>query len=284
MKAVDLHVHSTYSDGTFSPAELVQNAADIGLAAIALTDHDTTAGIDEAQAAAENTEVELIPGIELSCNYRGFKEIHIVGLYINKNDIKFKEAIELARFSRDERNVKIAGLFQKLGIPVSVDALLHEYDNAVITRAHFADWLVKHNYVQSRKEAFSRYLNDNGPCYVPRERMSAAYAISLIINAGGIPVLAHPTLYHLGNDVMRQMLGDLKADGLAGMECIYSTYTRGEELEMHRLAKEFNLLPSGGSDFHGANKPDISLGNGRGSLFVPVSVLDEIKKLCARKP
>lgn len=278
MQAVDLHVHSTYSDGTFSPAELIENAKDIGLAAMALTDHDTTDGIDEACAAAKGSGVELIPGIELSCNYGGFKEIHVVGLYINKDDTEFKEAIEEARSSREERNAKMAGLFQKLGIPVSLDELQCEYDNAVITRAHFADWLVKNKFVQSRKEAFDRYLNDHGPCYVPRERMSAAYGISLIKNAGGVPILAHPTLYHLGSDVMHKMLADLKDYGLIGMECIYSTYTRGNELEMRRLAKEFDLILSGGSDFHGGNKPDIKLGCGRGSLFVPSSILDEIKQ------
>lgn len=277
MQSVDLHVHSTYSDGTLSPAELIANAKETGLAAMALTDHDTTDGIDEAKAAAKGSGVELIPGIELSCNYGGFKEIHIVGLYINKNDKEFNEAIKQARFSREERNYKIAALFQNLGIPVSVEELRKDYDNAVITRAHFADWLVKHGFVLSRKEAFDRYLNDNGPCYIPRERISAAYAISLIKNAGGVPVLAHPTLYHLGSDVMKKMLGDLKSYGLIGIECFYSTYTKGEEIEIRGLAKEFGLIPSGGSDFHGDNKPHIKLGCGKGNLFVPASVLDEIK-------
>ncbi|MGN0408330.1 MAG: PHP domain-containing protein [Bacteroides sp.] len=277
MKAIDLHVHSTYSDGTFTPAELIKNAQEIGLSAMALTDHDTTHGIDEAVTASEGTGIELIPGIELSCNYGGFKEIHIVGLYIDKDNSGFKTSICSARDSRDERNIEMAERFKSIGIPVTIEELQNEYKGAVITRAHFADFLVKKGFVKSRKEAFDRYLNDNGPCYVPRKRITAEDGINLIKNAGGVPILAHPTLYHLGNDVMHRMLGELKQSGLVGMECIYSTYTMGEELEMRRLAKEFDLIMSGGSDFHGANKPNISLGTGKGSLFVPESLLDAIR-------
>lgn len=278
MQAIDLHVHSTYSDGTLTPAELVENAKRTGLVAMALTDHDTTEGVEEALTAAEGTGIELIPGIELSCNYGGFKEIHIVGLYIDKDNADFKKSISNARDSRDTRNIEMAERFSSIGIPIKIEELQNEYKGAVITRAHFADHLVRHGFVKSRKEAFDRYLNDNAPCYVPRRRMTAEDGINLIKNAGGVPVLAHPTLYHLGSDVMRRMLKELKQSGLVGMECIYSTYTMGEELEMRHLAKDFDLILSGGSDFHGANKPNISLGTGKGNLFVPVSLLDEIRK------
>ena len=279
MNAIDLHVHSTYSDGTFTPKMLIDEAVRKGLSAMALTDHDTTDGIDDARLASAGTNVELIPGIELSCSYKGFKEIHIVGLFINDKDKAFNAKLEELRTTRDERNHLMCGKLRMHGIDISFDDMDNDYGNAVITRAHFADYLVKHGYVSSKKEAFDRYVGDNAPCFVPRRYLSSGAGIRIILDAKGVPILAHPTLYHLGNDVMRDMLAALKADGLAGMECIYSTYTMGEEIQMRRLAKEFGLISSGGSDFHGANKPSISLGTGKGQLFVPESILEPIRKL-----
>ena len=201
-----------------------------------------------------------------------------MGLFINDKDKAFNAKLEELRTTRDERNHLMCGKLRMHGIDISFDVMDNDYGNAVITRAHFADYLMKHGYVSSKKEAFDRYVGDNAPCFVPRRYLSSGDGIRIILDAKGVPILAHPTLYHLGNDVMRDMLAALKADGLAGMECIYSTYTMGEEIQMRRLAKEFGLIPSGGSDFHGANKPSISLGTGKGHLFVPESILEPIRK------
>jgi len=152
------------------------------------------------------------------------------------------------------------------------------YEGAVITRANFADYLVRKGYVKSRNEVFDRYLGDSKPCYVPREKMLPEKAIKMIKSVGGVPVLAHPVLYHMGNEQMNKLMDYLCEHGIAGLEAVYSTYTMGDELEMKHIAKERNLLISGGSDYHGANKPDIELGTGRGHLFVPEEILTKIKE------
>jgi hypothetical protein len=278
MKAIDLHVHSTYSDGTVPPADLVKQANDLGLNAMALTDHDTLDGIGEARAAADGTPLEFIPGIELSCSYHDFKEIHIVGLYVNPND-EFNDCLVKLKKSREERNLKVVEKFSQLGINFTLEDIRRKYPNATLTRMHFADYLHSNGYVSSRSEAFDRYLNDHGPCFIPRKYLSPERAIELIRGAGGVPVLAHPVLYHLSDDVMEQMLKELKDLGLSAMECIYSTYTMGDELLMRKFAKKYDLLPSGGSDYHGDNKPTISLGTGKGHLFVPADILEPIRML-----
>ncbi len=277
MKSIDLHVHSTYSDGTLTPSELVKKAFSINLAAMALTDHDTIDGIPEAVSCAADYDIELIPGIELSTFYDK-KEIHIVGLYIDYTDKNFKKELEFLKQSREKRNEKIAARFCEIGIPVSYDEMKKMYEGAVITRANFADYLVRKGYVKSRNEVFDRYLGDSKPCYVPREKMLPEKAIKMIKSVGGVPVLAHPVLYHMGNEQMNKLMDYLCQHGIAGLEAVYSTYTMGDELEMKHIAKERNLLISGGSDYHGANKPDIELGTGRGHLFVPEEILTKIKE------
>ena len=168
-------------------------------------------------------------------------------------------------------------LFNLLGIK-SYDEMKKMYEGAVITRANFADYLVRKGYVKSRNEVFDRYLGDSKPCYVPREKMLPEKAIKMIKSVGGVPVLAHPVLYHMGNEQMNKLMDYLCEHGIAGLEAVYSTYTMGDELEMKHIAKERNLLISGGSDYHGANKPDIELGTGRGHLFVPEEILTKIKE------
>lgn len=278
MKKVDLHVHSTYSDGTLTPTELVKRAKTLDISAFALTDHDTVEGVSEAVSAGSELGVEVVPGVELSTHY-DTKEIHIVGLYIDYTDETFKKELDSLRDSRENRNRRICQRFSELDIDISYEKMLELYPDAVITRAHFADYLVKNGIVKSRNEAFERYLGDNRPCYVHREKMLPARAIELIKNAGGVAILAHPVLYHLGNDQMNKLIQYLCHNGISGLEAIYSTYTTGEEIQMRKLARENNLLISGGSDFHGANKPTIEMGVGRGRLFIPYEVLENIKKI-----
>lgn len=278
MKSVDLHVHSTYSDGTLTPAELVVHAKEMNLSAIALTDHDTVAGVQEAVAAGKEQDLEIVPGVELS-TFFDEKEIHIVGLYIDYTDETFKKELEILQERRVERNRLMCERFCSLGIPVSYKDLCAQYGEAVITRAHFADYLLQNGFVRSRNEAFDRYIGSNGPCYVPRQKVPPAKAIELIRAAKGVPILAHPVLYRLGTRSMDKLMQELCRNGIAGLEAIYSTYSTGEELQMRKLAKAHHLILSGGSDYHGANKPNIELGTGRGRLFVPYDILEEIKKL-----
>lgn len=279
MKYIDLHTHSTCSDGTFTPSELAACAAEKGLAAFALTDHDTTEGLKEAAAAAAERGVEFVPGIEFSTDWRG-RDIHIVGLDIRPDNPQLKEKLDTFRQNRDARNEEMLSLLKKVGgFDISMDALRADYgEDTVITRAHFGRWLFEHGCVRSISEAFALYLGDGCPCFVEKKRTRPETAIRLILGAGGIPVLAHPLLYHLSTQELEELAGELKEYGLAGIEAIYSTNLGLDESRMRRFARKMGLKISGGSDFHGKNKPLIEMGSGRGNLKIPYEVLEELRK------
>lgn len=276
MKAVDLHVHSDKSDGSMTPAALTAYAAKKGLRAFALTDHDTVDGLSEAlEAAKDYPDLEVIPGIELSTEYKG-RDIHIVGLYIRYEDPVFRKHLADFRASRILRNEKMCKNLADAGIDISFDKLQAEFAGSVITRAHYARYLLSHGYVGSLKEAFDRYVGDHTKYFVPREKVTPSQAVTLILNAGGIPVLAHPVLYHMSDAALDELVAQLKEAGLVGMECIYSSYSASEERDMKRLANKYDLAYSGGSDFHGSAKPGLDLATGYGSLFVPETILDNL--------
>lgn len=274
---VDLHVHSTASDGTYTPAELVAYATEKKITAFALTDHDTVAGLDEAMDAAVGSSVEVIPGIEFSTEYNG-KDIHIVGLNIDYKNPFFTEKLTQFIRSRDTRNEKMCELLTNFGMKITLPELSERFPDSVITRAHFARFLLEHNYISKIETAFEKYIGDNCPCYVPREKVNPVQAIRLIREAGGIPVLAHPPLYKLPADALEELVAALSKQGLLGIEAIYSTYNRADENQMRLLAKRYQLGISGGSDFHGKNKPYIDLGVGRGNLKVPDEIWTNLKK------
>lgn len=274
---VDLHVHSTASDGTLPPSQLVQYALQKGLAAFALTDHDTTAGIPEALQAAEGTSVEVIPGIELSTTWQG-GDVHIVGLDIDLENIWFQETLLRFQSSRDSRNDKIIALLQKEGIDITSSSMLEAFPHSVWTRAHFARYLLDRHYVGSVNEAFDRYLGDHSKCYVPREKVTPFQAVRLIKESGGIAVFAHPALCRISTDRLESLVAELKRAGLDAMETIYSTYRPAEEAAMTRLARRHSLKSSGGSDFHGSNKPRIDLGSGMGNLRIPYEILVNLRE------
>ena len=277
MKQIDLHVHSNKSDGTYTPSELVDYALQKGLSAFALTDHDTTDGLEEAAVYAEGKPIEVIPGIEFSSENEG-KDIHVVGLYINYDAPAFQARLKSFVDSRINRNIKMCRNLQEAGIDITFDKLCAANPGAVITRAHYAAYLTEHGYVTSRAEAFSKYVGDNCKYYVPREKITPAQAVELILQAGGVPILAHPPLYHMGNERLDALVGVLKQAGLMGIEAFYSSYSNQDERDMLRLAKKYDLLLSGGSDFHGDNKPGLDLGTGYGKLFVPYEILEKIKE------
>lgn len=270
---VDLHTHTTASDGTYTPTELVDYAIEKGLTAIAITDHDTVSGLEEAIDYAKDKPIQVIPGIEFSTEYNG-KDVHIVGLNIDYKNPFFLEKLERFIDSRDTRNEKMCELLTEAGFPMTLKDLEETYPDSVITRAHMARFMYEKGYISNREKAFEKYIGDNCPCYVPREKVNPAQAIRLIKEAGGVPVLAHPILYKLSLPKLEELIGDLSAHGLIGIEAIYSTYNRADEALIRKLAKQYGLKLSGGSDFHGKNKPYIDLGVGRGNLNVP----DEIWK------
>lgn len=279
MSPVDLHVHSNESDGTVTPEELVREAKKTGLSAFALTDHDTTAGLDRAIACGEEEGVEVVPGIEFSTAYWG-RDIHVLGYYMDYHNESFQKQLIEFRNSRNVRNEEMFRRLREFGFEkITEDALLEAFDNAVITRAHIAKFMVDCGYVKSREEAFQRYIGDNCPCYVERERISPGKAVKLIIEFGGVPVLAHPLLYKLGTEMLDALVVSLKEDGLKGIEAIYSNYNWREQRRLKLLAKKHELIFTGGSDYHGTNKKNIKLGVGRGNLFVPVHCLLDIKSL-----
>ncbi len=278
MKQIDLHVHSNVSDGTLSPSELVHYAIEKELAAIALTDHDTVLGIKEAIDAAtafnnKGIDFSLIPGVEISAGFRK-RDIHILGLFVDYNNAHLLEQLDMAVKNREDRNEKMAANLRKAGLSITVEELIAQDPKAILTRAHFAKLLHKKGYVKNIKDAFTKYLDENGPYYVNREYISPEGAITLIKEAGGIPILAHPLLYHLSEREIEQLLATLVEAGLAGIEAIYANNVSNDEAYACSLARKYNLLISGGSDFHGSIKPEIDLGSGRGNLKVPAELLD----------
>ncbi len=276
MNIVDLHVHSNKSDGSLSPTELVDYALEKGLSAFALTDHDTTDGIGEALKAAEGRPIEVIPGIEFSSEYEG-ADIHIVGLYIDYESDFFKRRLTSFVNGRIIRNKEMCRRLTEYGIPVSYEELTAEFPNCVITRAHYAKYMLKHGYTKSLKEAFDRYIGDRGPCFVPRKKITPMRAVEIILKAGGFPILAHPLLYHMGSSRLERLVSLLKDMGLQGLEAVYSTYSPSDEREMRVLAAKYDLCISGGSDYHGTSKPGLDLATGYGRLFIPEEILDQIK-------
>ncbi len=275
MKYIDLHTHSTASDGTFTPSELMVAAKEAGLMAIALTDHDTISGIDEARSAAQELNLEFIPGVEFSAVYNNL-EIHIVGLYINDKSPDFIAAVDHFNAIRNVRNDKMLSKLRETGFDITIEKI-RETDTGVITRANIAKYLVRTGACSSISEVFDKYLSPGMPCYSPKTGVSPQEVIEVILKSGGVPILAHPLLYNLKDHELRTCIGLLKKYGLIGIETRYSTHSETDDIYVDSLAKSFNLIPSGGSDFHGSVKPHISLRTGTGRLIVPYTYLKTIK-------
>lgn len=281
-KLVDLHVHSNISDGTLPPSAVVKHASDMGVAVMALTDHDSVEGIKEAEAAAEEYGVVLVPGIEISAGFRN-RDIHILGYFIDTESKGFIDVLEGAWAKREERNLKIAEKFSHFGITLDLEAIKKISGSSVITRAHFARWLVENGYCKSNSEVFEKYIGNDGPCYVPRDYMTREMAVKSIINAGGVPVLAHPMLYGLTSLEVDSLVGELKEMGLKGIETYYASNMGMDEEIVRRLANKYGLIMTGGSDYHGDNKPGLEIGIGRSeSLHVPMKAAQDLFEAAGR--
>ncbi len=279
MYKIDLHTHTTCSDGTLTPAELIKKANEVGLEKIALTDHDTTEGIDEAIEAAKGLQnIEVVDGVELSSRYKD-KDIHIVGLFIDKDEPRFSSTLNELREKRLSRNKRMINKLRGLGLDVTYDELIALSGGKVVTRAHFAALLMKTGYVKDKNEAFAKYIGAGGPGYVKREILSAEKSIELILGAGGLPIIAHPFSYGLNENAVEEMAACFKAWGAVGMECYYPTHSYADTAYALTLCRTYDLLPSGGSDFHGDNKPGLELGSGYdGNLDVPYKIFNDLKE------
>lgn len=277
MNLIDLHVHSNKSDGTLSPSELTAHAAAAGLRAYALTDHDNTDGLAEALAASAQYGIEVIPGIEFSTEYHG-TDIHIVGLEADFTHPDFAARIRFYRDERFRRNLKMIQRMADDGIDISYEQMTASFGKTVWTRAHFARYLMEHGYVSEIGDAFRIYIGEDCKYFVPREKVSPFTVTAQLRQYHGIPILAHPLLYHFSDEELRRLIVRLKESGLIGIEVYYSLHSKEDEAYLTTLAGEYGLLPSGGSDFHGSNKPDIHIGTGHGNLQVPYSILENLRQ------
>jgi predicted metal-dependent phosphoesterase TrpH len=261
LKLIDLHIHSTASDGSYAPAEVVRQAKEGGLAAIALTDHDTVDGLAEAMAAGEQLGLEVIPGVEISAQYPG-GTMHILGLFVNYHNGLLDKRLAVLKQARIDRNPQIIAKLNGLGIPVTMARVQEISGGGQVGRPHIARALMEAGYVSSIQEAFDKYLGYQRAAYVSKFRFPPPEALAMIREANGIPVLAHPFTLGLGSAAaLRKLVMELKGLGLAGLEVYYSEHTPEQEALYLKLAKELDLLITGGSDYHGDNKPEITLGN-----------------------
>lgn len=278
---VDLHVHSKMSDGTLSPSEVIGLAIDNNLTVIALTDHDTLDGISEAKKAAklakdQGSEVTLVPGVEISVSYNK-KDVHVLGLFVDESCSNLQEALTSANQKRHDRNEKMAANFRKDGIPITIEELQAGDKNTIITRAHFAGYLVKHGYAKNIQDAFNKFLVEDKGYYVRRQYPEPEKSIDLIHGAKGLAFIAHPFLYGLSMDQLEKMIVDFKEMGLDGIEALHSSHSSAEEKHLKNLADKYDLLISGGSDFHGATKPGVQIGTGKGNMKIPYSIYENLK-------
>lgn len=279
---IDLHTHSNCSDGTLTPEELVSYAKEKNLSSIALTDHDTINGIARAKEAADKVGIELICGVEFSTSYMD-KDIHILGYDFDEKSSRLKKHIQDFQDSRRIRNEKIIKKLRQEKVAVSLEELKELFPSATITRAHIGKYLLLRGYAKNMADAFDRYLGDNAPCFVPREKVTPQNAVSVIHECGGYAVLAHPLRYGLSHRQLESLLSFLNFSGLDGLEALYSTHSSEETEQMKELAGKYGLAITGGSDFHGFNKPQIDLGSGRGDLKIPSRLLSLLRERPPRK-
>jgi len=277
---IDLHLHSTYSDGTNTPEELVALAAEAGLAAAVLTDHDTMEGTPRFLAAARAAGLRSLAGMEISADVP-HRTVHLLAYGCDPSESRLAAALARVRDGRAERNARILEKLAKLGCPVTMDEVRAEAGNAeVVGRPHIAAALVRRGFAEDRVDAFRRFLGRGAPAYAERFRLSPEEALSLVAGAGGVVSLAHPASTGYNPAELRRFVGRLAEHGLAGIECLYTGYLPNQVEEYVGLAREFGLLVTGGTDYHGDNKPGIRIGVAYGRLKVPLSAFEALEARC----
>ncbi|OQA25648.1 MAG: Error-prone DNA polymerase [Verrucomicrobia bacterium ADurb.Bin345] len=277
---IDLHMHSTFSDGSLTPEELLVEAAQTGLSAIALTDHDTTGGLKRFFAAAKGGSVRAIAGVEISADFKP-GTMHMLGYFISAENGAFEERLRWIREGREIRNAEILAKLQALGFELTWDEVKAYAGEDVVGRPHFAQALLARGYVANKDEAFDKLLGKGKPAYADRRRLTPEDAVQLVVSAGGVAVLAHPFTLDLSADATRKLLSGLKDAGLAGIEVYYSEHNPDMVRLYESMARDLDLVATGGSDFHGALAPAIRMGKGFGGLSVPDEVVPALE---ARRP
>lgn len=276
MKLIDLHAHTTASDGTATPRALAELALRQGLSAVAITDHDTVLGYPELEKAGKELGIETVPGIEISTKFH--RAVHILGYYIDPHSPELEPVLNWVVEDRDKRNKEMCRLMAADGLPINYEDMKKRFGE-VIGRPHFADILVELGLAKNVKDAFDRYVEKGQRYYVGRTILPIERAIEIIRLSGGVPVLAHPFQYKLDDPGLRELIECCMAQGLRGMECRYSGYGPEQSAYLEALAEEYGLIKTGGSDYHGSNKPRICLGSGiEENLHVPYEWLERLKE------
>ena len=275
-RMIDLHVHTTASDGTFTPSEVVSLAKKAGIAAVAITDHDTIDGVEEAINKAKGENLELVPGVEISVG--DTEDIHIVGLYINYKDENLLRVMDILKGYRKIRNEELIANVRKEGFDITYESIAKTMNTNNVGRLHIAYYMQKMGMVNDYRKVFKKYLIPGTKTYVPMKQLSEEEGIGAILNSGGIPVLAHINYLKQDEygteDTVKRLIGY----GLKGIEVMYSGYDKNTEELALKISEKYNLIKSGGTDFHGTRRTGVYLGTGRGNMCVPYEFLLDIKK------
>jgi hypothetical protein len=302
-KYIDLHTHSTASDGSMTPPELVRHAYRKGLSAVALTDHDTVAGAEQALEEGRRLGIEVIAGVEISVSLSiwdlpAYKcpdcgrsedhaqksnepEMHLLGYFPNGGYEPILKTLEELREKREQRNPRIVSKLNEMGFDITMDEVASKAKGGIAGRPHIARVLLEKGYISSMAEGFDKYLAPGRPAYFRKDKLTPEEGIAEILRSGGIPVLAHPIYLGLEGSQLDQVMKRLKAAGLAGIEALYTDNTPEQTKELLELAARNGLIVTGGSDFHGSFKPDIEIGIGRGNLRIPYELLPGLKQYMA---
>jgi predicted metal-dependent phosphoesterase TrpH len=270
----DLHTHSTASDGSLTPSELLRRAAGLGVRALSLTDHDTVKGLEEAMDAAGSAGVGFLTGVELSVGYED-TEIHLLGYGMEPGNRALRETLDVLASERYDRMEKMVARLREAGVPAVFDDVRRYASGAILSRLHLATYLHEKGFVSSREEAFNRYIGNGRPAYVRRRHLTLKKAIELIVTAGGLPVLAHPGLTKRDD-----LIEYLVRIGIRGIETHYPMHSAGDTARYLKLCERYDLFPTGGSDFHGDKKPRVDLG----SHLTPAAVYEQMIRAVRQRP
>lgn len=273
---IDLHLHSTCSDGSDTPTEIIEKAAGRGITALALTDHDTTAGVAEFMAAADQAGILGVPGVELSAEFNP-GVMHILGYFFDTECAELQEELARVRNGREERNLVMLQKLNDLGYELSWEDVKAEAGSEVVGRPHFATAIIKKGYLKDKRQVFSRLLGNGCKAYADRYRTPPQRCIELIRQAGGVAVLAHPASLKMPRGKLRKLITTLKKAGLEGMEVYHPEHNDNQIKVFKQVAKEFKLVMTGGSDCHGSFTPDLKIGTGFGDMEVPDFVYHKLK-------
>ena len=278
---VDLHIHSTASDGTLSPIEILRLARQLNLGAIAITDHDTMAGVKDALAHGIPPSLKFLAGVEISVlpppSFSYLESFHVLGYSIDPDNTLLNHTLGELQQARKNRNPRILKILNELGFNITLAQVQKEAGESQLGRPHIAQLMIKKGYVKSINEAFDRYLSQGKPAYVDKYRLDCAKAIEIILSAGGVPVLAHPCLIQTQNDkILEDLVVTLMEMGLKGLEVYYPEHPPEKIAHYTDIAKRRGLLVTGGTDFHGSLKPEIKMGSGKGNLSIPYAVYEKL--------